>query len=71
MLIDRMLHRRQQSRRRKTPDHEIAMTVEPLPIELGNRGIKRWLCLHLTIQRRRKIPETKEARAPPAYAKAG
>ena len=46
------------------------MTVESLPIELGNRGIKR-LCLHLTIQRRRKMPETKEACAPPAYAKAG
>jgi hypothetical protein len=52
MLIDRLLHRRQQSRRRKAPDYEIAMTVEALPIELSDRGIKRWLCLHLTIQRR-------------------
>jgi hypothetical protein len=52
MLIDRLLHRCQQGRGRKAPDHEIAMAFKTLPIKLSNGGIKRWLCLHLTIQRR-------------------
>src|SRR6056300_1696025 len=44
------------------------MAFKTLPIELSNGGIKRWLCLHVKIQRRPAMPEIGAARAPLEYA---